>query len=169
MDKTLLKNIGLTDDVDAVLFKLQSFKNDINTVQSIVADTVDTSKSTTVAPTIDESINSVIMLKRTLRQFELLVDTFQQKADKNIEPFKFYLDNLIYNYKTAYDATERFNKDWFANQMFSEQGKIELASYMLKSISTYCKDNTQTLSMIANGDVDLLNYIRLPKDYRQRN
>lgn len=164
MDKNFLRSFSYSDElnVDKLVQNLQNIKISMQAAQSGVEDPA---KSTTVANSVDESVNAVIMLKRTLRQFELLVANFQHKADKTIPQFKNYVDNLIHDYRTAYDATENFNKDWFSNQMYSENGKIEIAAKLLNAVLLYCNDNTETLTMIANGDIDILSYIRLPRGY----
>jgi hypothetical protein len=114
-------------------------------------------------PKVDFDIDYVIMLRAENDRLSTLLNLYQDKIDQDLPNLKIEIDLSIYDYSTAYEATVFYSKDWFANSLLSDDGKVEFATYLLGAIKTYCSANTETLKMIAAGDSEILAYIRIPR------
>jgi hypothetical protein len=112
---------------------------------------------------IDYSENDVKMLQDEIERLSNLVNLYQDRADLALPDIKDLINRSVFDYKTGYNATIYYDADWFANALFSEQGKVELADYILNVIKTYCNDNLDLLESISNTESDIMEYIRYPR------
>ena len=69
----------------------------------------------------------------------------------------------IRDYKSAYDATLFFTKEWFSNTFMSIDGKVELARYIYELAYPYCKSNLDTLRMVKDREPSIVLYISYPR------
>ncbi len=76
------------------------------------------------------------------------------------------LERTIINYQTGYEATLKYNEDWFADALLGEDSKAELASRLLTAIRKFCRSNLKTLELIADRDPGIMKQIQAPQQIR---
>lgn len=114
-------------------------------------------------PKVDFDVDYVIMLRAENERLSSLLGLYQEKIDQDLPNLKIEIDLSIYDYSSAYEATVFYSKDWFANSLLSDDGKVQFAEYLLAAISTYCSANVQTLKMISAANADIMSYVRIPR------
>lgn len=150
-----LKSINCNSTVEAVLHSLNEIKVLAEDPQIMGPN---------LAGTVDNTLGLVHDLQSSLKKLSLVIELYQRQTDTTIPQLKILWDSTIVDYKSAYNASITYNKEFFSNTMFSENGKRDLASHLLALINLYTKNNTETLSMIANGDPQILAYICWPRN-----
>ena len=150
-----LKSIHCGSTVEAVLQNLNEIK--------VLADS-DQTMGPNVGDKVDNALGLVHDLQSSLSKLSAVIQVYQKQTDTTIPQLKMLWESTVIDYKSAYNASITYNKEFFANTMFSEEGKRSLAAYLLSLITLYTKNNTETLNMIANGNPQILAYISWPRN-----
>jgi hypothetical protein len=96
----------------------------------------------------------------------LLSKVLDESTRQNAEGLKDSISAAATSYRTAYDMTTFYSKEWFSRLFFTVDGKQDLALHLLSVVKPFNVLNTGTFEAIINEDPDMLEYISTPhKDY----
>lgn len=160
-------------DLKALLYSVGGSNNYTN-VKQLIADLKDANSSNDAIddddkPGVEEDVSEENQLKwdvleSSIDQLSDYIFKFQEMQDRQVLPnLKSQIGDSIIDYTTAYNATETYTKEWFSRSFLSNEGKIDLALYLISIISKYCKSNMETLRLIANRDPNLILFISFPR------
>ena len=159
MNKFEFLNSITSQNASSLISNLQTIKEKILSDENLAK--IDTSD---LRAKLDESSEAANMIVADLERSATLLYMYQENADTQLLSLFLLIDRTILDYKSAYEASVYYDKNWFSNTLFSQEGKIKLAYHLMKAISVYCKDNIETLDMIANASSTMLQYIRYPRN-----
>lgn len=111
-----------------------------------------------IVASITSNLNILIdaynIMERKLKRFE------QEARNALFNNLDGVLDRTIVDYQTGYEATLKYNEEWFSQVLLDEPTKIELAGRLLFYIEKFCSSNLKTLKNIAQGNPMVIESIR---------
>lgn len=165
---TLLKNVNSgssVEDILAGLSRLQTIAG-IDPEERAAAEvgTIPDSSAEQFQATIDDIRNQLYALSD---RYDLLlnkVSRFEVQEDARLwSDLDGVLERTIINYQTAYEATLKYNEDWFADALISDGAKVELAAKLLYAVRKFCPSNLKTLELVSQRDSGMMAQIQAPK------
>lgn len=152
-------------DIRTLLHSISPASNYTDIKQLIADIKEETEDEPGIEEEVSESIQAKLdILASSVDQLAEYISKFQDTQDKQVLPnLKSQIGDSIIDYKTAYDATIRYNKTWFSNLFLSADGKVDLAKFLIDAIKPYCPSNLETLKMIGDRSPDLTLFIAYPR------
>jgi hypothetical protein len=155
----LLRSIGVNTSLKEVHSKIIEIK-------SLADDPIikKTPASVAIQAAIQDLNAQINSLSVQLISVATMLETYESHLDLQLPSFINTAKAAINDFKSAYDATLNYDKVWFSKLLMSIEAKKSLAQAILMAVSVYTQNNTNTLSMIANGDPVLITEISTPID-----
>lgn len=105
----------------------------------------------------------IIGLNRDYEQLNSLVSKMLEESTRqNLEGLKDSISEAAVSYRTAYDMTTFYTKEWFSRLFMTIDGKQDLALHLMNAVKPYGVQNTGTWEAIINENPDVLEFISTP-------
>jgi hypothetical protein len=112
-----------------------------------------------------DQVKRIEDLESGIDQMADYLNRIQSSIDRAYLPvLKETVTSGVKNYKSAYDCTMFYTKEWFSNVYMSIDGKVELARFIYETVYPFCKSNLDTLRMIKDRESDIVLYISYPRE-----
>lgn len=166
---SILKNVNSNSSVDDILAGLSRLQTlaGLDPDDRAVAEKRSTSLSLDTEQfqaTIDEIRDQMLAL---LQRYDLLVNKLTRleaaQDDALFSDLDGVLERTIVDYQTAFEATLKYNENWFATALISDSAKVEFAAKLLFIIRKFCPSNLKTLELVSQRDSGMLAQIQTPK------
>lgn len=92
----------------------------------------------------------------------LLAKVLEESTRQNLDGLKDSISVAALDYRTAYDMTTFYTKQWFSRLFFTIDGKQDLALHLLNTVQKFGVQNTGCFEAIVNENPDVLEYISSP-------
>lgn len=92
----------------------------------------------------------------------LLTKVLEESTRQNLEGLKDVITEAAVDYRTAYDMTTFYSREWFSRLFMTIDGKQDLAFHLISTVKPFNVLNVVTWEAIVNEDPMMLEYISTP-------